>query len=154
MFVANGDRVTLDRNYWHDMSGRSPKLGKSGVTTTVQVLNNYFYHNFGHDFDIYPGTTALIEGNVFVSVTTPMTRTSESVSTIYNVPDASAASACRTSLGRACVMNSLRGSGEWPSMRGSEVLRTFSEDRRSLVVPVDVGQVASLVASGAGIGRI
>lgn len=34
MFLGDGDQVTLDRNYFHDVSGRAPKLGQDGVTGT------------------------------------------------------------------------------------------------------------------------
>ncbi|KAH6699663.1 pectin lyase, partial [Verticillium dahliae] len=65
MFYGKGDRVTLDRNYYHDVSGRAPKLGQDGTTGTFQATNNYFKNMQGHAFDIYSGATALIEGNVF-----------------------------------------------------------------------------------------
>ncbi|KAM0278733.1 hypothetical protein ACHAQH_005027 [Verticillium albo-atrum] len=76
MFYGKGDRVTLDKNYYHDVSGRAPKLGQPGVTGTFQATNNYFKNMKGHAFDVYEGATALIEGNVFETVSTPMTSSS------------------------------------------------------------------------------
>jgi pectate lyase len=154
MFIANGDKVTLDRNYWHDMSGRSPKLGADGVTTTVQVTNNYFYNNKGHDFDIYPGTSALLEGNRIYSVTTPMTANSKNVATVYNVPDAASASACSTMLGRHCFMNTITSSGEWPSLKQTGVLSTMAKVKTNLVTPIAVGNVIATVTQNAGVGKI
>jgi hypothetical protein len=154
MFIANGDKITLDRNYWHDMSGRAPKLGADGVTTTVQATNNFFYNNKGHDFDIYPGTSALIEGNRIYGVNTPMTAVSKKVGTVYNVPDAASASACSAALGRACVMNALTNSGEWPSMKQTGVLSTMAKVKGNLVKPIAVGNVMGLVRQNAGVGKI
>lgn len=34
MFYGDGDQVTLDRNYFHDCSGRAPKLGEDSVGGT------------------------------------------------------------------------------------------------------------------------
>ncbi|KAK2773107.1 pectin lyase [Colletotrichum kahawae] len=59
MFVADGDEVSLDRNWYHDMSGRAPKI--SGTGTTVQAVNNYFSDSLSHNFDITKGTNILLE---------------------------------------------------------------------------------------------
>lgn len=34
MFYGDGDQVTLDRNYFHDCSGRAPKLGEDSTGGT------------------------------------------------------------------------------------------------------------------------
>jgi hypothetical protein len=31
MFIGPGDLITIDGNYYHDVSGRAPKLGADGV---------------------------------------------------------------------------------------------------------------------------
>lgn len=154
MFFGPSDQITLDRNYWHDVSGRSPKLGADAITMTVQASNNYFANNKGHDFDIYKGVTALLEGNVFESVTTPMTSESASVTTVYNAPDSASLAACTSSLGRACVANSLSGNGQWPSLKSTAALSGLASVKGSLVKPVQASNVKSLVVAGAGIGKI
>lgn len=154
MFYGKGDRVTLDRNYFHDVSGRAPKLGEPSVTGTFQASNNYFKNMKGHAFDVYPGASALLEGNVFESVTTPITKQGASVSTVYTVKDAAAASACTASLGRACQVNSLSGSGDWPSLKDTGALAALSEEKNFLVKPVAASQVASLVSSSAGPSKL
>ncbi|KAG4433599.1 hypothetical protein IFR05_010926 [Cadophora sp. M221] len=155
MFVAEGDQATIDRNYWHDMSGRSPKLGADGVKTTIQATNNYFYNNLGHDFEIYSGTTALIEGNRFHSVNTPMHAGAESISTIYNVPDAASATACTAILGRACVGNAITSSGgTWPSLNDTTPLNTMAALKKYLVTPIRVGNTMTTVLGNAGVGKI
>ncbi|KAI9162829.1 Pectin lyase [Paramyrothecium foliicola] len=150
MFYGKGDQVTLDRNYFHDVSGRAPKLGEPKVTGTFQASNNYFKNMKGHAFDIYPGASALLEGNVFDSVSTPMTQQGASVSTVYTVKDASAASACSASIGRACEVNSLSASGDWPSLKNTGALSALAKAKNYLVKPVAASKVASLVSSSAG----
>ncbi|KAF3004663.1 hypothetical protein E8E14_001233 [Neopestalotiopsis sp. 37M] len=154
MFIGNGDVITLDRNYYHDLSGRAPKLGEPGATTVVQATNNYFYNMKGHAFDIYQDTSALIEGNVFATVTTPMTSTSSS-GAVYDVPDSSSASACSSYLGRSCQANSLSGSGSWLSLKNTAVLSTFqSYGSRWMVTPIAASSVSATVLANAGIGKI
>ena len=53
MFYGDGDRVTLDRNYIHDCSGRAPKLGEDGTTCYVHAVNNVFSNMEGHAFEAY-----------------------------------------------------------------------------------------------------
>lgn len=150
MFIADGDQVTLDRNYFHDVSGRAPKLGADGVSGTFQASNNYFSNMDGHAFDAYTGANAILEGNVFESVTTPITEQGASVSTIFNVVDDSAASTCESYIGRACAVNSVSSSGDWPSLSDTSALSTWANLADYLVDPVAASEVASLVTSNAG----
>jgi pectin lyase len=108
----------------------------------------------GHAFDIYQDTSALIEGNVFATVTTPMTSTSSS-GAVYDVPDSSSASACSSYLGRSCQVNSLSGSGSWLSLKNTAVLSTFqSYVSRWMVTPIAASSVSGTVLANAGIGKI
>jgi pectin lyase len=65
MFISPRDLITIDRNYYHDVSGCAPKIGADEVTVTVQAGNNLFSNMKGHAFDIYDSTSALLEGNMF-----------------------------------------------------------------------------------------
>lgn len=152
MFYGKGDQVTLDRNYFHDVAGRAPKLGQDGTPGTFQASNNLFKNMKGHAFDIYTGANALLEGNVFESVSQPMTDKGASVSTVYTVSNAAAASACSSSIGRACQVNSLTSSGKWPSISGG--LSAFSSVKNSLVTPVAANQVSALVLANAGPAKL
>ncbi|KAF6841841.1 pectin lyase [Colletotrichum musicola] len=155
MFVADGDKVTLDRNWYHDMSGRAPKLSGSG--TTVQAVNNYFSNNLGHDFDITSGTSVLLEGNVFENTKTPITADSATKGgQIFNVPDSASISTCSSSLGRKCVANSLSSSGAWPSLKNTGALTALGKSKANLVSPIQASNVKATVTgkTGAGIGKI
>ncbi|KAG7111049.1 pectin lyase F-1 like protein [Verticillium longisporum] len=153
MFYGKGDRVTLDRNFYHDVSGRAPKLGRDGTTGTFQATNNYFKNMQGHAFDIYSGATALIEGNVFETVKTPFTSSSNK-GTVYNVPDSAAASACSSFLGRACEVNKASGSGALLSLKTTSALSTLAKSKSFLVKPVAASQVSSIISSSVGPKRL
>ncbi|KFY77696.1 hypothetical protein V499_02978 [Pseudogymnoascus sp. VKM F-103] len=92
-------------------------------TVTVQAGNNLFSNMKGHAFDIYDSTSALLEGNMFGSVDSPM---ASYTGLIYNVPDSSSASACSSTLGRACEVNTVTGSGGWPSLTNTAALTTIN----------------------------
>jgi pectate lyase len=156
MFIADGDRVTLDRNWVHDVAGRAPKLGADGVSGTFQATNNYFQNMQGHAFDAYAGARALIEGNVFDAVDTPLTSAAVAAGSLYTVGDAAAAAACEASLGRACAANQLSASGEWAALEGAGVLDAIADAAGEgyVVTPVDAGQVAALVVANAGPGKV
>ncbi|KAK1981789.1 pectin lyase fold/virulence factor [Colletotrichum cereale] len=146
MLNGKGDQITLDKNYFHDVSGRAPKLGDAG---TFQATNNLFSNMKGHTFELYSGTVALIEGNAFEAVDTPYN--GEAFSNSFNVPDASAASVCESQIGRACTVNSVDSrSGVFKALSKTNALSTFSKLSDYLVEPVAVSGVASLVKSSAG----
>ncbi|KAF5484742.1 putative pectin lyase F-1 [Colletotrichum siamense] len=146
MLNGDGDQMTLDRNYWHDVSGRAPKLGEKG---TFQATNNLFSNMKGHSFELYSGTVSLIEGNAFESVDTPYD--GEAYSNSFNVPDASSASSCTSSIGRACQVNSVdSSSGTWKALKETTALSTFSKLKDYLVEPVAATGVSALVKGSAG----
>ncbi|KAI9152258.1 putative pectin lyase F [Paramyrothecium foliicola] len=153
MFYAAGDRITLDRNYFHDLSGRAPKLGDGKAQGTFQATNNYFANMKGHAFDIYNQASTLIEGNVFSSVATPFTTTSAGANAVFNSVGTSVSN-CASYLGRNCVANSLSGSGAWPGKTGAAPLTAFQNARTYLVNPVAASQVASLVLANAGPSKL
>lgn len=149
LFLGAGDQITLANNYLHDVSGRSPKLGSDTAAVTMHAVNNYWLDSDGHNFDIH-GANVLIEGNVFDNCTTPIL---EVVGGLYNVPDASAASGCSSTLGRACVQNSLTSSGDFDSYTNSTALSAFaSADNLQEAMAVD--EVAAYVLANAGVGKL
>lgn len=155
MFYGEGDQITLDKNYFHDVAGRAPKLGEDGTSATFQASNNYFQNMKGHAFDAYRGSVAILEGNVFESVDQPMTDAATEVSTIFNTADDSAAALCESYIGRACAVNSVdSSSGDYPAMSETSALETWADLTDFLVEPIDAGEVASYVSSNAGPGNL
>ncbi|KAF4953494.1 hypothetical protein FGADI_5827 [Fusarium gaditjirri] len=149
MFYGEGDQVTLDRNHFHDVAGRAPKLGEPGTNGYFHATNNYFQNMKGHAFDAYQGANAIIEGNVFDGVDTPITKEAASVSTLF-VADESAASACQSALGRACEPNSATSSGDLPSLKGESGLNALAKNKDNIIIPVSASEVTALVLGSAG----
>ncbi|KAF5667251.1 bromodomain-containing protein [Fusarium heterosporum] len=149
MFYGEGDQVTLDRNHFHDVAGRAPKLGEPGTNGYFHATNNYFQNMKGHAFDAYQGANAIIEGNVFDGVDTPVTKEGASVNTLF-IPDESAAAACQSVLGRACEPNSATSSGDLPIMSGESGLNAVAKHKDNIITPVAASEVAALVLSDAG----
>ncbi|KAF5640130.1 bromodomain protein [Fusarium sp. NRRL 25303] len=149
MFYGEGDQVTLDRNHFHDVAGRAPKLGEPGTNGYFHATNNYFQNMKGHAFDAYQGANAIIEGNVFDGVDTPITKEAASVSTLF-VADGSDASACQSALGRACVPNSATSSGDLPSLKGESGLNAVAKNKDNIITPVSASEVTALVLGSVG----
>ncbi|KAF9701610.1 hypothetical protein EKO04_000042 [Ascochyta lentis] len=144
MFYGDGDKVTLDRNYYHDVSGRAPKLGQDGTTGTFHAINNYFENMKGHAFDAYNGAQALIEGNVFSGVEQPATDKAAKISTFV----VDGGSACSSALGRACLANSVdAASGK---LAGGSTTSFISALKGNDVTPLAVKDVAAHVKANAG----
>ncbi|KAF7948003.1 hypothetical protein EAE96_009071 [Botrytis aclada] len=150
MINGPGDLLTLDKNYWHNLSGRAPKISGSGAV--AQTTNNYMANNAGHDFETYDGTTSLIEGNVLEGVTLPFDGTAGNT---YNVPDAASSTACAAYLGRNCPVNTITNSGIWPSLKVVAALAKFKQyDAAYLVTPTSASVVKANVLANAGVGKV
>ena len=149
---GNGDLITLDRNYLHDVSGRAPKIGSSEGNQVVQAVNNLFSGNEGHNFDISSSGLVLIEGNAFSDAKEPLTSASEE-GVIFTVPSGSEGT-CEEYLGRACEANSLSNSGDFADREDTEPLSELSGYGANLVVPIAASEVAATVEGSAGIGKI
>lgn len=156
MFLGEADKVTLDKNYYHDMSGRSPKVGgESDSGVLMQASNNVFSNFEGHAFDVATGAYVLIEGNYFSGVDTPITSSSSSAGGyVFDVPDSSASSTCSSYLGRTCPVNSLTSSGTWTSLTSTNVLSQLSSYKGNLVTPSAASSIYSSVTASAGIGHL
>ncbi|KAK7182019.1 hypothetical protein DPSP01_006250 [Paraphaeosphaeria sporulosa] len=137
LFLGSDDQVTFKGNYIHNTSGRGPKVGGK---TVLHAVNNYWGNidPTGHAFEIDSGAYILAEGNTFDSVKTPV---STLEGKLYTGTD------CSSALGRACVENTLTGSGDF-SGTASDVLSSFSSKAAA------ADKDASGVPSSAGIGKI
>jgi pectate lyase len=145
MMIGKNEKFTLDRNHFHDMSGRAPKLGQPGVQGTFHAVNNLFENMKGHAFDAYDGAKALVEGNIFQGVNQPSTDKAAKVATF--VVDAGAA--CSSALGRACLVNSVDSkSGKLAGGEDTSFLSSIGEN--VVKKPLAIGEVAAHVKSNAG----
>jgi len=153
LFYGKGN-FTFANNYVHDFSGRAPSIKSD---TIVHLVNNYFENGAGHSLDSYSGVRALVEGNVYKNVTTPITGTDTQ---LYGLLASSSASdaACQNALGRSCEPNQTNPapSSTASFTQDSSVLDAFKSyiPGASIVKPVSVKDVSAKVLSGAGVGKI
>jgi pectate lyase len=149
MFVANGDQITLDKNYFHDVSGRAPKFDGQG--TTMHATNNLWANVKGHAFEANANTNSLIEGNVFENVKT--TVDAANIPNVYTV--AKGGAACQSALGRACVENKIdSSSGKLVGGENTAALTALGRSKANLVAPVAVASVAASVRANAGPSKL
>ncbi|KAK1929021.1 putative pectin lyase A [Phytophthora citrophthora] len=112
-FIITGKKteVTLEGNAIHGMSGRGPKVGGTDDYVVVcHAVNNYFYDNTGHAFDISERGYVLAEGNYFDNVKTPVQP--DGKGSIF-IPKS--AGDCKANIGRDCEVNVLADSGAFVS---------------------------------------
>ena len=107
--TGSSDLVTLKGNYIHHTSGRSPKVEGN---TLLHAVNNYFYSNTGHAFDVGGSNNVVIEGCVFQNVNQPLL--SGSTGQIFASPDTTTNQACIGNLHHACQLNQFGSSGPLP----------------------------------------
>lgn len=145
---GDNDLVTLYGNYIHHTSGRSPKLEFNSVWHAV---NNYWYSNSGHAFDVSTGANALIEGNVMTDVATPNLAEDSTSSGQIFVPTSSTASKCSTDLDRVCQVNQLSGSG---TLEGTASNFLVDLNGDSVVAAHEASVVENWVLENAGVGKL
>lgn len=149
MMIGKNEKFTMDRNYFHQMSGRAPKLGQTGVSGYFHAVNNYFENMKGHAFDAYDGANALVEGNVFKGVSQPSTDVAAKVATFV----VNAGSACLSALGRACLENSVdSASGKLNGGSSTSFISTIGKNAASK--PLAVSEVAAHVMANAGPSKL
>ncbi|GMF37687.1 unnamed protein product [Phytophthora lilii] len=108
LILGKKTELSLLGNYIHHTSGRSPKIGgHDGEISIVHAVNNYFFENSGHAFDVATGGYVLAEGNYFASVKSP---NMDDPTGNFFVPTRE--SNCKTAIGRACKLNVLTESGK------------------------------------------
>ncbi|KAJ5951908.1 Pectin lyase fold/virulence factor [Penicillium vulpinum] len=105
-FTGSSDMITLKGNYIFHTSGRAPKVQGN---TLLHAVNNYWYQNVGHAFEIGAGGNVLAEGNVFQNIAAVVE--SPISGQLFTSPDTNTNAACTASLGRACVLNGFGSSG-------------------------------------------
>ncbi|PYI17973.1 pectin lyase 1 [Aspergillus japonicus CBS 114.51] len=143
---GSSDMVTLKGNYIYHTSGRSPKVGGN---TLVHAVNNYWYDNTGHAFEVMSGAYILAEGNVFQNVDTIVETPVDGQ--MFSVPSTSSGSSCTASLGRACVINGFGSSGTLDET-DTAFLTNFAG--KNIASASAYTTVASSVTANAGQGKL
>ena len=146
-FTGSNDLVTLKGNYIHNTSGRSPKVAGN---TLLHAVNNYWYANSGHAFEVDSGAMIVAEGNAFQNVVAPID--TGVAGAIFTSPSTGANAVCSASLGHACQVNAFGSSGSFNSAGGTDWLVNFKGKNIASAAPAS-GVVAS-VTKNAGFGKI
>jgi pectin lyase len=144
--IGSGDLVTLKGNYIHHTSGRSPKVGGN---TLMHAVNNYFYANSGHAFDVESGGYVVAEGNVFQNVKSPLL--SGGTGSVFASPDMTTNKQCSTYLGHVCQLNAFGSSG---TLTGSKTNFFSNFSGKTIASAAAVSGVAASVKGNAGVGKI
>ncbi|KAG1693281.1 hypothetical protein DVH05_023746 [Phytophthora capsici] len=114
-------KFSMLNNYIHGTSGRSPKIGGEAEAHVVaHVANNFWGNNTGHSFEIGANAWVLAEGNYFHDTKMPLFTGTNGA--LYA---ASSKDECSSTLGRACVANTLVDSGSFESRNGETALQTI-----------------------------
>ncbi|KAJ5107330.1 hypothetical protein N7456_004005 [Penicillium angulare] len=143
---GDSDLVTLKGNYIYHTSGRSPKVQGN---TLLHAVNNYWYDNSGHAFEIGSGGYVLAEGNVFQNI--PTVVESPIDGQLFTAPNAAANAVCATYLGRDCVVNGFGSSGTF-SQADEGFLSDF--EGKNIASASAYTAVQSTVPSSAGQGNL
>lgn len=112
-------------------------------------MNNYWYDNAGHAFEIDSGGDALVEGNVFQNIDTVYETPISGQ--LFTSPDTSTNSACTASLGRACQINGF-GSSSTITQSNTGFLTDFKG--KNVASASAYTSVVSSVTKNAGQGKL
>lgn len=139
-------QVNIASNWFHDFSGRSPALHKSG---NFYLVSNLFERGRGHALEADEGTKTLMEGNVFVGVDQPIVAGSGKVFAPLDKDAKTEGALCTPIVGHPCVANSVfAGADLRPFHAEAEDLIGFRQEWQTKVsIPTDVQK---LVRSGSG----
>jgi pectin lyase len=140
--TGSSDLITMKNNYIHHTSGRSPKIGGNSL---VHAVNNYWYANSGHAFDIAAGGQVVAEGNVFQNVVTPLLG---NAGKLFGATSAAASAACTANLGHTCQLNAFGSSG---TLGGTDTAFLSNFKGKSVAA---ASTASSAVAGTAGVGKI
>lgn len=152
-FTGGGDTITFARNYMYQTAGRGPKIGgNSPHSQIVHMYNNYFVDITDHALDAGVGSKVLVEGNYFNRVVQPAVGGHSGI--VFAPTSAAMNSQCSSGLGRACVSNTLLGSGEIKDSAYTAAIGYFNSAAVKGASVMDPSKVGAYVQTNAGTGKI
>ncbi|KAK4543247.1 hypothetical protein LTR36_005797 [Oleoguttula mirabilis] len=146
-FTGSNDLVTLKGNYIHHTSGRSPKVGGN---TVLHAVNNYWYANSGHAFEVGTGAYIVAEGNAFQNVVEPVEDPIDGA--LFTSPDTTTNEVCSTYLGHVCQVNAFGTSGSFTGTTATNFMSDF--EGKNIASAAAASTVESSVTANAGIGKL
>jgi pectate lyase len=107
LLLGDGDRITLNNNWFRHFSGRAPDVGSGSGSSMLHMANNAFTDGGWHALDARQPARVLVEGNHYENVAVPVLDGSNPGyiwAPLTTVSD-SAQQNCRSFLGRDCTAN-------------------------------------------------
>ncbi|KPW37592.1 Pectin lyase [Pseudomonas coronafaciens pv. atropurpurea] len=160
LFLGSQDTLTISRNYVHDTSGRAPHAGgMHNAEVRAQLVNNVFQRMTyqGAIMSRTESSHLLVEGNDFENVAHPLFNDVDQPGTAFALFDPASLAvpdACTRVIGRACVANQQRVSGEDYRPQDVSALKAFSDYRQYLITPVSADEAREEVPKEAGVGKV
>ncbi|KAF4495114.1 pectin lyase precursor [Fusarium agapanthi] len=145
-FTGSADTVTFKNNYIYKTSGRAPKVGGN---TLLHAVNNYWYDNAGHAFEIDAGGQVVAEGNIFQNVVEPL-QAASFAGKLFSSPSTSVNAVCSSYLGHVCQVNGFGSSG---TLSGSDTDFLVNFDGKNVASAAAYSSITGL-SSSAGFGTI
>ncbi|MGR4932721.1 right-handed parallel beta-helix repeat-containing protein [Bradyrhizobium sp. CAR08] len=110
LFLGVPETITIANNNFHETSGRAPHI--DGAQAIIPLVNNYFHSTnaqhsggFFHAVVAESSVHALVEGNYFDNIETPITTGSGHIFAVLGKATGTMPSICLTALGRRCIEN-------------------------------------------------
>ncbi|MEM5432640.1 polysaccharide lyase family 1 protein [Cupriavidus oxalaticus] len=165
LLIAKKQTITLSNNWFHDFSGRAPKV--SGDEAIVHVVNNYFQNGSWHALDSSENAHLFVEANYFDNVILPILPDDGYVFGALGSLSAVAQRECKEKVGRPCLGNLAIPE---PSINGftqySAVMEAFgalgknishsskSEVSSCMITPYAASKVPAIVKAYTGTGHL
>ncbi|UIF88337.1 polysaccharide lyase family 1 protein (plasmid) [Cupriavidus necator] len=161
LLIAQKQTITLSNNWFHEFSGRAPKV--SGDEAIVHVVNNYFQNGSWHALDASENSHLFVEANYFDNVILPILPDDGYIFGALGSLSAVAQAQCEGKFGRHCLGNVAVPE---PSTNGftqhSAVMQAFEPVKpnpqanvsSNMMRPYEASKVPAMVKAYAGTGHI
>ncbi|WP_181123325.1 pectin/pectate lyase [Xanthomonas arboricola] len=149
--------ITIANNWIHNFAARAPIATGNGV---IQIVNNYFQTGSGHALHAYSGINALLEGNYFDQVRTPVLKNTQpsDVGSVFAVVGSNndTASICFQYINRKCGNNIVMGARDQSGLDHDQTVLKAVKNLLPLktIEPSDTSTIPAVVKAQAGPGHI
>ncbi|UFW44914.1 pectate lyase family protein [Bradyrhizobium sp. WSM471] len=162
LFLGVPQTITIANNYFHEISGRAPHI--DGAQAIIHLVNNYFHNTnaqhsggFFHAVDAGSSVQALVEGNYFDNIETPITIGSGHIFAVLGKDTGTMPGICLTALGRRCIENIAIPVPRINGFRVDEtviIIQFGALPMSSIPLPFPADEVPAVIAARAGPGHL
>lgn len=107
LLLGDGDRITLNSNWFRHFTGRAPDIGSGTGSSMLHMVNNAFTDGGWHALDAGQPARVLVEGNHYQDVAVPVLDGGDPgyIWAPLTTVSSSAQQQCQAYLGRDCTAN-------------------------------------------------